>query len=58
MDVEVSFASADNSRVSITLMKIGASLSDIILKGKLRIIMKPVIDDLPFVGGVQVRKDP
>lgn len=54
MDVEVSFTSADNSRMSITLMKIGASLSDIIIKGKLRIIMKPIIDDFPFVGGIQV----
>lgn len=54
MDVEVSFASAANSRVSIVLMKIGASLSEIIFKGNLRIIMKPVLDDLPFIGGIQV----
>ncbi|TRY78388.1 hypothetical protein TCAL_07186 [Tigriopus californicus] len=52
MDLDVEyFGDAD---ISISLMRIIASVGDVQVEGKLRIILKPLIGDVPIVGGIQM----
>jgi hypothetical protein len=54
MDLDLKFSSSSDSQISISLLKVGASIADINFGGQIRIILKPIISELPIVGGVQV----
>lgn len=52
MDLDVEyFGDAD---IAISLMRVVASVGDVQFEGKLRIILKPLIGDVPIVGGIQM----
>ena len=53
-DLDIKFSSSEDSEISISLLKVGASISEITFGGQIRIVLKPLINDLPFIGGVQV----
>ena len=52
MDLEVTWAGDCDIQVSIKGMK--ASILDLYIHGQLRVVLKPLIHNLPLVGGIQV----
>ena len=54
VDFELKFDSSEDSEISISLFRVGASISEIGFGGKIRVILKPLISEVPIVGGVQV----
>jgi Ca2+-dependent lipid-binding protein len=35
-------------------LKVEASIADVLVSGKVRIVLTPIIDEIPFVGGVKI----
>ena len=54
-DIGIRFTSSADSEISISLLKVGASISEISFGGNIRVILKPLIGDVPIIGGVQVK---
>ena len=52
--LDVDFEYYGDADIGISLMKISAGVGDLQVEGKIRIILKPLIDDIPIVGGIQV----
>lgn len=52
MDLDLVFAS--DCDIKFSLKKISAKIGDFSLRGLLRVVFKPLISDVPLVGGVQV----
>ena len=52
MDVDVEYYG--DVEVAISLLKVSASVADVQFEGKLRVVMKPLIGDVPIVGGLQI----
>ena len=52
MDLDVTWAGDCDIQVSIKGMK--ASILDLYIHGHLRVVLKPLIHNLPLVGGVEV----
>ena len=52
MDLELTWAGDCDIQVSIKGMK--ASILDLYIHGHLRVVLKPLIHNLPLVGGVEV----
>ena len=53
MDLEVTWAGDCEIQVSIKGIK--ASILDLYIHGHLRVVLKPLIHNLPLVGGIQVK---
>ncbi len=43
-----------DAEVVISLMSLPASVSNLQLMGRVRVVLKPLIDDIPIIGGIQV----
>merc|ERR1719464_1355022 len=52
MDLDLVFAS--DCDIKFSLKKISAKIGDFSLRGLLRVVFKPLITDVPLIGGVQV----
>ena len=52
MDLDLVFAS--DCDIKFSLKKISAKIGDFSLRGLLRVVFKPLIRDVPLIGGVQV----
>ena len=52
MDLEVTWAGDSDIQVSIKGIK--ASILDLYIHGNLRVVLKPLIHNLPLVGGIEV----
>jgi len=52
MDIDLVFAS--DMEVTFSLKGLKANLSQVSLRGMLRVVLKPLISDIPLIGGVQV----
>ena len=52
MDLDLIFAS--DCDIKFSLKKISAKIGDFSLRGLLRVVLKPLITDVPLIGGVQV----
>jgi Ca2+-dependent lipid-binding protein len=52
MDMDLVFAS--DCDIKFSLKKISAKIGDFSLRGLLRVVFKPLIRDVPLIGGVQV----
>ena len=52
MDLDLVFAS--DCDIKFSLKKISAKIGDFSLRGLLRVVFKPLIKDVPLIGGVQV----
>ncbi len=53
LDADLEYAG--DAEVAISLMSLPASISNLQLMGNIRIVLKPLIDDIPIIGGIQVR---
>jgi len=52
LDLDIVFAS--DAEVKFSLKGISAKISDFSLKGLVRVVFKPLITDIPLIGGIQV----
>lgn len=52
MDLDLVFAS--DCDIKFSVKKIMAKISDFSMRGLLRVVFKPLISDIPLIGGVQV----
>jgi len=52
MDLEVTWAG--DSEIQVSIKGIKASILDLYIHGHLRVVLKPLIHNLPLVGGIQV----
>ena len=52
LDLDLIFAS--DCDIKFSLKKISAKIGDFSLRGLLRVVLKPLITDVPLIGGVQV----
>lgn len=52
MDLDLVFAS--DCDIKFSVKKIAAKISDFSLRGLLRVVFKPLISEIPLIGGVQV----
>ncbi len=53
MDMDLVFASDCDIKFSVG--KIKAKIMDFSLRGLLRVVFKPIVTEIPLIGGVQVR---
>ncbi len=54
MDLDLVFASDCDIKFSVG--KIKAKIMDLSLRGLLRVVFKPIVSQIPLIGGVQVRR--
>ena len=47
---------ASDSDITVQIKRMKASVLDLYIHGNLRVVLKPVLPNLPFIGGMQVRK--
>jgi len=52
MDLDLVFASDCDIKFSVSKFK--AKIMDFSLRGILRVVFKPIVNDMPLIGGVQV----
>jgi len=53
LDADVEYAG--DAALDIGLMRVSAGVRDVQVEGKVRVVLKPLIDSIPLVGGVQVK---
>uniref|UniRef100_A0A0K2U1W8 Uncharacterized protein n=1 Tax=Lepeophtheirus salmonis TaxID=72036 RepID=A0A0K2U1W8_LEPSM len=52
--IDVDFEYNGDIDVSISVLKISSSVADVQIQGRLRIVLKPIIEDIPFIAGIQI----
>jgi hypothetical protein len=55
MDADIVFASDCDIKFALGA-KVKAKIMDFSLRGLIRIVFKPIVNEIPLIGGVQVRR--